>query len=1096
MIHPFLGIAFSVLLLAQTPAESPHAAALELGRAALATDEATPDARRARVASAVDALLAIDVAGRAPEATEALRNLGLAAYGLGDLETAARALEGELAGRERAEPREAKLIRRARGNIAVVRRGLGDLEGALAVQREILDEVERATPPDEDALTLARGNLAATLQSMRRLPEARELFELVLAAHEKRAAGGEDAELQKARINLGIVLGDMGEPRRAWELQSKALENLERLDPDDPDLPSTRNLVGGTAYELGELERARGLYEAALVGLERQFPVEHPDVQRTRLNLGLVLQDQGDLEGARAIQEGVLRVWEAQLPADHPELLLVRNHLAGTAAISGDWFAACALYEEVQTALEATQPEDSSDLQSNRLSLATARRELGDFAAALALEERVLATWSRTLPADHPHLVEARRSHSITLDIAGEASSARELRTTILADLERAYPADHPSVAKARRSLGLSLAAEGEFAAARAQLLAGAAAEAANLPLEHPDRGTSAVNLAWLAASMEDPAEIERWIRVAVERMEAVVRGLVGISAREVTARLEAESLTVRMILSLAPRLESAPALHRACFAVVESMRARDAQPTPLGVGGDDAGLARLRDARRAMNDRVASLSEATDLEAARKEMSGLVRARDEAEREVARRLHAGSSWIRVEDVATALAPDARAVAFRRYTHFERAFDRAPGEERITAFVVAPDGKLSRVDIGSEAAVEAAVVRWRSALGRPLERGLAATAEADDADAAGEALRALVLDPLEDVLGDARIVHVCLDGPLHLVPLDALPARRAAGAEAATAGLVGGRRRIVVESSFARLVSRRPPSDAAPGLLAIGGVSFNARIDGEPSAAGLASATQVEPRADAAPEPEPEVAEAASRAGPLGSNWAPLPQTRAEAERIGALFEESYDTAPVVLLGRDATKIGFQRAVAGKRFVHVATHGYFAAESVRALTLGSRGAPVSAALDTHAVVTGMAPYALCGVAFAGANRGADAHGRVPGILTAEELLSADLASCELAVLSACETNVGVARAGFGLRSLQAALHAAGARTAITSLWRVDDEATRELFEDFYVRVWVEGLDKAQALWEAKMSLRRNGRPARDWAGWILSGDPR
>ena len=58
----------------------------------------------------------------------------------------------------------------------------------------------------------------------------------------------------------------------------------------------------------------------------------------------------------------------------------------------------------------------------------------------------------------------------------------------------------------------------------------------------------------------------------------------------------------------------------------------------------------------------------------------------------------------------------------------------------------------------------------------------------------------------------------------------------------------------------------------------------------------------------------------------------------------------------------------------------------------------------------------------------------------------------DLSNCELAVLSACETNVGIRRAGQGIQSLQGALHAAGARTAITSLWKVDDRPTRELME--------------------------------------------
>ena len=133
--------------------------------------------------------------------------------------------------------------------------------------------------------------------------------------------------------------------------------------------------------------------------------------------------------------------------------------------------------------------------------------------------------------------------------------------------------------------------------------------------------------------------------------------------------------------------------------------------------------------------------------------------------------------------------------------------------------------------------------------------------------------------------------------------------------------------------------------------------------------------------------------------------------------------------------------------------------------------------------------------ALCGLALAGANLGPDALGRVPGILTAEELCSLDLSQCELAVLSACETNVGIRRAGQGIQSLQAALYAAGARTSITSLWKVDDAATRRLFEVFYTNLWIEKMGKAEALWQAKCTLREEGHPVRDWAGWVLTGDP-
>ena len=75
--------------------------------------------------------------------------------------------------------------------------------------------------------------------------------------------------------------------------------------------------------------------------------------------------------------------------------------------------------------------------------------------------------------------------------------------------------------------------------------------------------------------------------------------------------------------------------------------------------------------------------------------------------------------------------------------------------------------------------------------------------------------------------------------------------------------------------------------------------------------------------------------------------------------------------------------------------------------------------------------------------------------------------------------------------------MQTALHAAGARTAITSLWRVPDEWTGRLMERFYENLWGRGMTKAEALWAAKVHLREElGAPVSAWAGWVLTGDPR
>ena len=137
---------------------------------------------------------------------------------------------------------------------------------------------------------------------------------------------------------------------------------------------------------------------------------------------------------------------------------------------------------------------------------------------------------------------------------------------------------------------------------------------------------------------------------------------------------------------------------------------------------------------------------------------------------------------------------------------------------------------------------------------------------------------------------------------------------------------------------------------------------------------------------------------------------------------------------------------------------------------------------------------------LCGLAFAGANQASESGLRHPGRISADELAWCDLSRCELAVLSACETSVGIRRAGQGIASLQQALHTAGAKYALTSLWKVSDEATRVLMTEFYRRIWEKGEPFHRALRGAKRSLREartpDGRPRwgpADWAGWVLSG---
>jgi CHAT domain-containing protein len=93
-----------------------------------------------------------------------------------------------------------------------------------------------------------------------------------------------------------------------------------------------------------------------------------------------------------------------------------------------------------------------------------------------------------------------------------------------------------------------------------------------------------------------------------------------------------------------------------------------------------------------------------------------------------------------------------------------------------------------------------------------------------------------------------------------------------------------------------------------------------------------------------------------------------------------------------------------------------------------------------------------------------------------GLVTAEDIVAMDLAGNKLAVLSACETGLGVIGVGEGVLGLGSSLAVAGAETIVTTLWNVDDTATRDLMVTFYDGV-LKGKGRAEALQDAQKTIR-------------------
>jgi CHAT domain-containing protein len=225
-----------------------------------------------------------------------------------------------------------------------------------------------------------------------------------------------------------------------------------------------------------------------------------------------------------------------------------------------------------------------------------------------------------------------------------------------------------------------------------------------------------------------------------------------------------------------------------------------------------------------------------------------------------------------------------------------------------------------------------------------------------------------------------------------------------------------------------------------------------------------------------------------------------LPGTRAEGERVAALL----GVRPA--LGAAATEGRLKAECHSPRILHLATHGFFLPDQQPELSdvaPGLGGGPIGSADEGFGAGRlsgpGMEdPMLRSGLALAGANTWLKA-GHPPeeaedGLLTAEDVTGLDLLATELVVLSACETGLGQVHVGEGVFGLRRAFVLAGARTLVMSLWKVPDDQTRELMEDFYGRL-LAGEGRAEALRQAQLAMKAKYADPFYWGAFICQGDP-
>ncbi len=110
-----------------------------------------------------------------------------------------------------------------------------------------------------------------------------------------------------------------------------------------------------------------------------------------------------------------------------------------------------------------------------------------------------------------------------------------------------------------------------------------------------------------------------------------------------------------------------------------------------------------------------------------------------------------------------------------------------------------------------------------------------------------------------------------------------------------------------------------------------------------------------------------------------------------------------------------------------------------------------------------------------------------------GYVGPSDLAALHLAA-DLVVLSACRTARGAVVTGEGVRGFTGPLLEAGAHSVLATQWGLNDRNAVPLVYAVY-RALADGLPVADAVRRAELAARQAGRPEREWAAFILIGDP-
>lgn len=1044
---------------------------------------------------------------RDPEYATTLNNLAGIYFARSDFARAEASLKESLEIVQQVHGTEHPLYAAALHNLASVHESKGDIARAEVLLRQALEVCEGCRGKQHPQYAKFLESLALLYESKADYTQAEQLLEQVVEIREQ-ILGSQHPDYAESLNNLAAVCDTLGDFARAERLYRQSLEIREKvLGKQHPQYANSLNNLAVLYYSTGDYahaeellqealeihEQARGLspskYADSLNNLallylamenhtraepllrrsleirEQTLGKQHPDYALSLYSLAGLYETQGDYARAEPLFRQSLETYEKSVGRQHPSYAANLDRLAALQSKMGDTVQAEALYRqslEIREQILGKQHPDYADSLNN---LAVLYRSMGDLARSEPLFQEALEIREQVLGKQHPAYAGSLVHLTNLYRLQGDYAQAEPLLRESLEIYEATFGKQHPTYAHNLDFLALLHASMGDLTEAELLCRQSLEIHKAALGERHPDYADGLMSLAGLYQLLGDYEQAWPLVQQSLEIHDELLDASASVQSERGQLAMAAKfRLTLDVYMSVMLAVDPLPP---EVYDSVMSWKGRVHQRQQLiRLVRSDPELEPLFQQYDQTSRRLATLAlqppkPGREGATRREQLRELTQRKEQLEAELSDQSQAfreGYRKLTPTDLQQALPADAVLIDLLEYEHFDPR-DNKPGafvrERRLAAFVVRPDQDVLRVELGPAQPLASAIDTWREGYG-----------ESRQAAAAGKSIRTRFWDPLEEFIGDARVVFISPDGAIARFPIAALPGKQPDTYLLQEHAIVI----VPVPAELARK-STSPPA-AGDSLLLVGDVDFGAS-----------------PGESARPTHELLASHSRSAATRGKLRFKPLPGTKQELSAVGQLFEQQHPGGEQhILRGPAATEASFRQQARSHHFVHVATHGFFADSSVPSpLDPGRIQHDMGLSLfEAQKSIAGFHPGLLSGLALAGANRGAE-DGSDDGILTALEVAALDLTGVDLVVLSACQTGLGRVAAGEGILGLQRAFQIAGAGNCISSLWQVDDQATAALMKLFYYKLWVEQKSPLESLREAQLAIYHSPDMIETWA---------